>query len=67
LLDRTNFFIKEHVGVLKLSDTYDIIDPDTQQQLGVAQEKLSFLILGTGQWPGRADHQARPDFPAFPH
>jgi len=44
LLDRTNFFIKEHVGVLKLSDTYDIIDPDTQQQLGVAQEKLSFLI-----------------------
>ena len=44
MLDRTNFFIKEHVGVLKLSDTYDIIDPDTQQQLGVAQEKLSFLI-----------------------
>ncbi|KQZ40056.1 phospholipid scramblase-related protein [Duganella sp. Root1480D1] len=44
MLDRTNYFVKEHVGVLKLSDTYDIIDPETQQNLGVAQEKLSFLI-----------------------
>jgi len=44
LLDRTNYFVKEHVGVLKLSDTYDIIDPETQRNLGVAQEKLSFLV-----------------------
>ena len=44
LLDRTNYFIKEHAGVFKSSDTYDIIDPETQQNLGVAQEKLSFLV-----------------------
>jgi uncharacterized protein YxjI len=44
LLDKTNYFVKEHVGLLKLSDTYDIIDPATQLQLGVAQEKLGFLV-----------------------
>ncbi|WP_028102248.1 phospholipid scramblase-related protein [Pseudoduganella violaceinigra] len=44
MLDRTNYFVKEHVGLLKLTDAYDIIDPETQQQLGVAQEKLSFLV-----------------------
>ncbi|KQV50992.1 MULTISPECIES: phospholipid scramblase-related protein [unclassified Duganella] len=44
MLDRTNYFIKEHAGVFKMSDTYDIIDPETRQNLGVAQEKLSFLV-----------------------
>lgn len=44
MLDKTNYLVKEHVGVLKLSGTYDIIDPQTQAQLGVAQERLGFLL-----------------------
>lgn len=39
LLSRTRFFVKEHVGVLKLTDTYDILDPETQQQLAVARDE----------------------------
>jgi uncharacterized protein YxjI len=39
LLERTTFFVKEHVALLKLTDTYDILDPATQQQIGVAREE----------------------------
>ena len=31
MLSRKTFFIREHVGFLKLSDTYDILDPETQK------------------------------------
>ena len=44
MLDRTAYFIKEHVGFLKLTDTYDILDPDTQEQIGIAQEKPGAFI-----------------------
>lgn len=44
MLDRTAYFIKEHVGFLKLSDTYDILDPDTQEQIGIAQEKPGTFV-----------------------
>ena len=44
MLDRTAFYIKEHVGFLKLSDTFDILDPDTQQQLGIAKEKPGTMV-----------------------
>ncbi|MFO0976030.1 MAG: phospholipid scramblase-related protein [Planctomycetaceae bacterium] len=44
MLDRSAYFIKEHVGFLKLSDTYDILDPDTQQQIGIAKEKPTTLV-----------------------
>ena len=37
------YFIREHVGLLKLTDTYDILDPATGQQIGVAKEKVSGL------------------------
>lgn len=30
LLDRRQFFIREHVSVMKLMDTYDILDPALQ-------------------------------------
>jgi len=33
------FFIREHAGVLKLTDTYDILDPDSQHQIGVAKDE----------------------------
>ena len=44
LLNRKTFFIREHVGMLKLSDTYDILNPGTQQHLGIAKEKPGALI-----------------------
>ena len=44
MLNRKTFFIREHVGFLKLSDTYDILDPETQAQLGIAREKPGMLI-----------------------
>jgi uncharacterized protein YxjI len=45
MLDRKTFVIREHVGVLKLRDAYDILDPDTQQQIGIAQEDPGSAIL----------------------
>ena len=45
MLDKTAYFIREHVGLLKLTDTYDILDPDTQEQVAIAKEKTSGLIL----------------------
>jgi uncharacterized protein YxjI len=44
MLDRKAYFIREHVGFMKLSDTYDILDPATQQQLGIAKEKPGVVI-----------------------
>jgi uncharacterized protein YxjI len=38
------YFIRERVGFLKLSDTYDILDPATQQQIGIAKEKPGTLV-----------------------
>jgi uncharacterized protein YxjI len=39
LLERTTFFVKERVAILKLTDTYDILDPATGQQIGIAKEE----------------------------
>ena len=44
MLDRQAYYIREHVGFLKFSDTYDILDPDTQEQLGIAKEKPGAMI-----------------------
>jgi uncharacterized protein YxjI len=44
MLTRPTYFIKEHTGLLKLTDTYDILDPDTQTQLGQAREEVSGLV-----------------------
>ncbi len=33
------FFVKEHVGFLKLADVYDILDPGTQAQVAIAKEE----------------------------
>jgi len=38
MLNRRTFFIREHVGAFKLKDTYDILDPETQELLGQATE-----------------------------
>ncbi|MFW5844860.1 MAG: phospholipid scramblase-related protein [Planctomycetota bacterium] len=38
------YFIREHVGMLKLADTYDILDPATQQTIGVAREQPGVFV-----------------------
>ena len=44
MLDRKAYFIKEQVGLLKLADTYDILDPQSKQQLGCAKEEPGALF-----------------------
>lgn len=45
MLDRSTYFIREHVGMLKLTNTYDILDPETQEQIGIAKEKPGTLVV----------------------
>jgi uncharacterized protein YxjI len=45
MLDRHTYFIRERVGMLKITDTYDIFDVETQEQIGIAQEKPSSLVI----------------------
>lgn len=44
LLQRKVFFIKEKVQVLKLSGEYDILEPDTNQTIGLAKEEPGGFI-----------------------
>jgi uncharacterized protein YxjI len=39
LLGRRNYFVRERVAALKLTDTYDILDTDTQATLGVVKDE----------------------------
>ena len=39
LLDNRQFFVKERVALLKLTDAYDIYDPETKMQLGIARDE----------------------------
>jgi uncharacterized protein YxjI len=39
LLHRTTFFVKERVAALKLTDTYDILDPISSEIIGIAKEE----------------------------
>ncbi|MDB5106281.1 MAG: hypothetical protein JWP91_3970 [Fibrobacteres bacterium] len=44
MLNRNAYFIREHTGFLKLSDTYDILDPETRAQLGIARERPGLVV-----------------------
>lgn len=44
MLQRKSFFIREHVGFMKLSGAYDILDPETRQPLGIVQERPGALV-----------------------
>jgi uncharacterized protein YxjI len=44
VLNLNTYLIKEHVGMLKLTDTYDIFDPASGEQVGVAKEEPSTLV-----------------------
>src|SRR5262245_12891203 len=39
LFPRQRFFIKERVSMLKLSDTYDILDPETKETVGIDNDE----------------------------
>jgi len=61
LLERTSFLIKERAGLLQIVNTFDIFDPQTGLQIGIAQERpggltvaLSFLF-GKELLPTRVD------------
>ena len=44
ILDRNLFFIKEHVGIFKASNNYDILDPENQEIImNCREEKLGFF------------------------
>ncbi len=45
MLNRKTYFIRERVGFLKFSDTYDILDPVSGEALGIAREKPGAFIL----------------------
>jgi uncharacterized protein YxjI len=44
MLNRKTYFVRERVGFMKLVDTFDIFDPETQTQLGIAKEKPGMLV-----------------------
>lgn len=44
MLTLNEYVVKEHVGVFKLSGTYDIIDPATGAQVGLAQERVPGFV-----------------------
>lgn len=44
MFDRKSFFIREHVGLLKLTDTFDILDPETQEHIGIAKEEPGTFV-----------------------
>ena len=41
MFDLKTFLVKERIGFLRLVDTYDIYDPATGAQVGIAREKIS--------------------------
>jgi uncharacterized protein YxjI len=41
MLHLKTYLIKEHVGLMKLHDTYDIFDAESGEQVGVAKENIS--------------------------
>ena len=44
MLDRKTYVVKERPGVLKLVDTYDILDPDSGAPIGIAREEPPGII-----------------------
>lgn len=44
ILKRNTFFVKEHIGMFKAANNYDILDPDSQEIiLHCREEKLNFF------------------------
>ena len=43
ILNRNVFFVKEHVGMFKAANNYDILDPDTEEILIECREDIGFI------------------------
>ncbi len=41
MLNLRNYFIKEHVGMMKLHEAYDILDPESGEMVAQAIEEAS--------------------------
>lgn len=41
MFDRQSYVVREHVGFMKMTDTYDILDPADGRKVGFAQERIS--------------------------
>jgi uncharacterized protein YxjI len=44
MLTRKQYFIREHAGLLKLSDVYDILDPESKIKIGEAREEIGTVV-----------------------
>src|SRR6266404_4144659 len=44
MLELQQFLIKEQVAFLKTASTYDIFDPETREQVGVAREQPGSFV-----------------------
>lgn len=70
MLDHRTFLVKEKVSFLRLSDRYDIYDPETGEALGVAKEeigmptKLLRLLLNKALFPTTVVIRESEDGPA---
>lgn len=57
MLGCSTYFVREHVGAFKITDTYDIVDAESQKLLGVAREeppvwaKWLRLLISKGAMP----------------
>lgn len=65
----TKYFVREHAGILKLTDVYDIIDPATNQPVGIAVEnpgalfKWLRLVVNKQLLPTKVEVREREDGP----
>ena len=63
----SSYLIREHVGVFKLTDTYDIFDGISGRQIAIAKEKkgllnsLAGLLMNKRNLPTRLDVHEGPD------
>lgn len=82
LLDRRTVFVKERVAVFKIRDTYDLLDPESGQPVGVVKEETRGwarwlrLLVGKALLPARVNVYEREELPpvvtlrkqpGFPH
>jgi hypothetical protein len=71
MFDRKTLLVKERVGFLKFVDTFDIHDPVTGAQIGIAREKTSILLkllrllINKRLLPTRVEVRERDDTPVL--
>lgn len=71
MFDKKTLLIKERVGFLRFVDTFDIYDPVTGAQVGIAREKVSIamkllrLLVNKRLLPTRVEVRERDDAPVL--